>query len=601
MAERFAAHLYNTRSHNVQVVQLQQLQESEERLRRVLGGTNDGWWDWDLRSDRCLLSRRWIEMLGGQAAERQECKGFWLERVHPSEREGFGHSLRQALDGQGSGTLEQEVELRRDDGTYLPVLVRGTGSRGPDGQAIRFSGTILDLTERRRHEADVHRLAFYDALTDLPNRRGLMEQLPRAIADSQASANRLALLMVDLDGFKKLNDTHGHAAGDQMLQIVGQRLRQGVRGRDLVARLGGDEFVVVLSEIGQELEEAQARSQHVAQGLLERLSRPYELEVGISHHSASIGVAVLDRRSATAADLMQHADVALYEAKGGGRAMVRLFDPDMQLLVTQRALLEQQLRTALDQDELALHFQGIVDPQGRLCGAEALLRWRRPGRPWVLPDRFIPVAEDSGLIHRLGDWSLEKIAALLQRWNHALSDNFRISLNLSASQFLHPQFVGRMLSRLEELSIDGRRLRLEITEATVLDDLGKAAERMNRLRSHGLEFSLDDFGTGYSSISYLRELPFSEVKIDKSFVRDFLSDRNDAAILRAVLSLCKTLETRLVAEGVETEEQWQTLRADGCDRFQGFLFSRPREPGQRPDSLLRARWRTNPPDLKPPA
>ena len=601
VAERFAAHLDTRRSHDLLDQRLHQLQESEERLQRVLRGTNDGWWDWDLRNDSCLLSSRWVEMLGGRSNAPQQQQGFWFDRIHPSERDAFSHGLRQTLEGLGDPTLEQEVELRRNDGSYLPVLVRGTASRGADGRPIRFSGTILDLTERKRHEAAVHRLAFYDALTDLHNRRGLMDHLSRRIAACQAADDRLAVLMIDLDGFKKLNDTHGHAAGDQMLHVVGQRLRQGVRGRDLVARLGGDEFVVVVGEIGTALETAQNRALQVAQGLLERLSNPYDLDVGTTHHSASIGVALLDDRSADADALMQHADVALYEAKGGGRAMVRLFDPDMQLQVTQRAVLEQRLRAAIDHEELALHYQGIVDPDGRLCGAEALMRWRAAGHPGATPDQFIPVAEESGLIQRLGDWSLAEISALLRRWQGQLSEGFRISVNLSANQFLHPQFVERTLERLNQLQLDGRRLRLEITEATVLDDLRKAADRMNRLREHGLEFSLDDFGTGYSSISYLRELPFSEVKIDKSYVRDFHQNRHDAAILRAILSLCQTLEIRLVAEGIENEQQWRQLRADGCDRFQGFLFSKPREPGREVDSLLRSRWRQPSLELRPPA
>lgn len=595
VAERFAAHLDSRRYHLLLDQRLQQLKDSEERLQLVLRGTNDGWWDWDLRTDQCLVSQRWIEMLGGSSQEPQLLQGFWLDRVHPADRTAFEHVLRQTLNPAGAATLEQEVDLVQENGQALPVLVRGTASRGPDGEAIRCSGTILDLTERKRHEAAVHRLAFYDALTDLPNRRGLMEGLPRSITACQAVGQRLALLMIDLDGFKKLNDTHGHAAGDQMLHIVGQRLRQGVRSHDLVARLGGDEFVVVLDGMGSDLEAAQIAAQTVAQGLLQRLSRPYELEVGISHHSASIGLAVLDRRSPTAEDLMQHADVALYEAKGSGRALVRVFDPDMQLQVTQRAQLEQQLRSALEQDALGLHIQAIVDAEGRLRGAEALLRWPRPGQAWVPPDRFIPVAEESGLIHPLGDWSLRRIAGLLRRWQGAMPADFRVSLNLSSSQFLHPDVVERLLGQLDACGIDSHRIKLEITEATVLDDLSKAAEQMNRLRDHGLEFSLDDFGTGYSSISYLRQLPLAEVKIDKSYVREFLHNRSDAAVMRAVLSLCQSLQMSVVAEGIETEEQWRQLRADGCDRFQGFLFSRPQEPGPEPDSLLRRRWRLSPP------
>ena len=590
VAERLAAHLSSSRAHNLLEAQLQRLQDSEERLQRVLRGTNDGWWDWDLRSDQCLLSSRWVQMLGGTGDQIQQRQGFWLDRVHPAARDSVSHSLRQILAGSGANTLEQEMELQRDDGSSLPVLVRGTTSKDASGRVTRFSGTILDLTERKRHEAHVHRLAFYDALTDLPNRRGLMDVLPQAIRSCERNGARLALLMIDLDGFKKLNDTHGHAAGDQMLQLVGQRLRQGVRGDDLVARLGGDEFVVVLNHIDPQLEAGQATALRVAQSLLDRLARPYPLDVGLSHHSASIGVALLDERSTSAETLMQHADVALYDAKGAGRALVRLFDPDMQRMMSQRAQLEQQLRIAMQQQDLRLHYQAIVDGRGRLRSAEALMRWRLPDGGGVAPEQFIPVAEESGLIHPLGDWSLEAIAAQLQRWAPVLEDDFRVALNLSASQFLRPDFVERMLQRLEDLAIPGRRLRLEITEATVLNDLGKAAERMNRLRERDLEFSMDDFGTGYSSLSYLRALPLSEVKIDKSYVSRFRINRQDTAILRAVLNLCASLDIRLVAEGVETEQQWNALRDEGCNRFQGFLFSLPQDPGQEPSGLLQPRW-----------
>ena len=598
--ERLCAHLQLRRSQIMLLQNLQQLQDSEERLQRVLMGTNDGWWDWDLRSDQCLLSRRWIEMLGGAGGPQLQ-KGFWLDRLHPRWHDTFQFSLRRTLEKRGASTLEEEVELLRDDGSVLPVLVRGTTSRDPHGDAVRFSGTILDLSERKRHEAHVHRLAYYDALTELPNRRGLMEELPRAVRNCQTIDQRLAVLMIDLDGFKKLNDTHGHGAGDQMLYVVGQRLRQGVRSQDLVARLGGDEFVVVVDRLGPELEAAQRTAERVAQGLLQRLSRPYELEVGLSHHSASIGVAVLDDLSPCAEDLMQHADVALYAAKGGGRSLVRIFNPTMQLEVTQRVQLEQQLRQALDHHEMALHLQAIVDRDGQLCGAEALLRWQQAGSPMVLPDRFIPVAEDSGLIHQLGAWSLQRVSALLTDWSAHLDATFRISLNLSAAQFLHPDFVERTLDGLQEHAINPQQLKLEITEATVLNDLGQAARQMGRLRDHGLEFSMDDFGTGFSSISYLRQLPLTEVKIDKSYVRDFLHNPSDAAVVRAVLGLCRSLGLSVVAEGVETEEQWRQLRDEGCDRFQGFLFSRPREPGPEPDSLMSSEWRQMAQALRRPA
>lgn len=601
IAERLAVHLCNNRTQKQTARKLQRLEESEQRLQQILNATNDGWWDWDLRTDRCLLSSRWVEMLGGHAEGPMEQQGFWLDRIHPSQREGFSHCLRRALAGESDTTLVQEIELLRMDGTPLPVLVRGSTSHDREGTIVRFSGTILDLTERRRHEAHVRHLAFYDDLTDLPNRRRLLDLLPQAMAACRGSGQQLALLMIDLDGFKKVNDTHGHAAGDQILRIVGRRLRQGVRQYDLVARLGGDEFVVLMYPIHGNLQTARAAAERVAMGIVSRLSRPYKLDGGITHHSASVGVALLADQNRNAEELLRHADLALYEAKSRGRAKVRVFQPGMELVSTRRALLDGQLRTAMEDGELALHFQAIVNEQGRICGAEALTRWNRGGRPLMTPDQFIPVAEESGLIHQLGDWSLQQIGTVLQRWSGKLSDEFRISVNLSASQFLQPNFVQRVLSQLGANRIDGRRIRLEITEATVLDDLQQAAEHMGRLIEHGIEFSLDDFGTGNTSISYLRSLPLAEVKIDKSYVHGFVHNRIDAAILRAVMSLAEALGLRLVAEGIENEVQWQRLSKEGCRRFQGFLFSSPAEAGQDPELLLRSRWRQPQPSLSSPA
>jgi len=565
---------------------LAQLKESEERLLRVMQGTNDGWWDWDLQTNMCFLSQRWIEMMGGDKAKESLHQGFWFDRIRPSQRDDFERKLRQTLSSQDAPSFEQETELLCDDGAWLPVLVRGTASRDEGGCAIRFSGTILDISDRKKSEKEVHKLAYYDALTNLYNRRGLLDEIGLSVARCQADHNRLAVLMIDLDRFKKLNDTRGHAAGDQMLQVVAKRLKNGVRSRDTVARLGGDEFVVLLNALSSDLTAAQLSAERVARSLLARLNRPYELESGPSNHTASIGVAVLDEYSTNTDELMQHADVALYDAKAGGRAMVRLFDPEMKLAVTQRAVLEQRLRGAIDHQELKLFYQGIVDQDRKLCGAEALIRWPRSGKSWIAPDQFIPVAEESGLIHQLGSWGLRQVAGLISQWQGRMCDSFRFSLNLSATQFLHPDFLAHTLDQLDQFNIGGQWLKFEITEETVLDDLSKAAERMNKLRDRGIEFALDDFGKGYSSLSYLRQLPFSDVKIDKSYIANFLTNRNDAAILKAILSLCKTMGISLVAEGIETEEQWQQLRLDGCDRFQGFMFSVPREPGRDPESLL---------------
>ncbi len=585
LAEKFAAQ----RDHAVdeQIIQRQfdRLQRSEQRLQLVLQGTNDGWWDWDLQSGACFLSLRWLEMMGCEATRAEERGVFWRERIHGSDRLVFDRILERALSGE-SDSVECEIRLRRDDERFLPVLVRGSISRDAAGRALRFAGSILDLTERKRHEAHVHRLAFYDSLTGLPNRLLLLDRMQQALLASARNRTIIAVLMIDLDRFKTLNDTNGHAAGDQLLCAVGKRLRTCVRRNDTVARLGGDEFVVLLEELGKEQAAATGAAQAIAAKILGALHEPFNLEVGVTHHSASIGLAVMNDLSLNVEMLLQRADVALYAAKAAGRNTVRLFHPEMQQRVDRRSAMEARLRKGFEQRELAVAFQAQVDQTGRLCGAEALMRWTPEGKSPVPPSEFIPVAEESGLIHALGDWFLDQVCDQIVLWEPELPDGFRVSINLSEAEFLHPDFPDRVLDMLRRKGVSGRRLRLEITEESVLTEIDFAAQRMHLLRAHEIEFSLDDFGTGYSSLTYLRHLPVSEVKIDRSYVRRFPADHNDAAIVRAILSLAGSLQLRVVAEGVETEDQLRRLHEAGCGSFQGFLFGRPMAAPLHPAGLL---------------
>jgi diguanylate cyclase (GGDEF)-like protein/PAS domain S-box-containing protein len=587
LAEKCAVAIDDRAGHHLIQHQLEQLRASEERLGLVLRGTNDGWWDWDLREGDCFQSARWLEMIGLPSHDGgypPRGHPFWIDRVHPDERAAFQVTLERALDG-AIDKIETELRLRREDDTYLPVLVRGTISRASDGLPTHFAGSILDLTERKVHEERIHRLAFYDSLTDLPNRRLLVERLQQALHAWTLHGQASAVLMLDLDRFKTLNDTHGHAAGDHLLRAVGRRLVETVRSFDMVARLSGDEFVVLLEHLGPDSVSAAAAASEVAHVVLAALDAPYTLDVGVVHYSASIGVMIAAEHGLTVDTVLKNADVALYQAKESGRNAVRLFHPSMQLRVATRSALEARLRDGIRQHELHMWYQPIVDEHGVLVAAEALMRWSPANDRPVPPSEFIPIAEESGIIHALGQWGLETVCEQLSAWGPLVPDGFRVAVNLSAPEFLHPNFIARILDTMERTGVPGRALRLEITEATVVKELGFAAERMNSLRAHDIEFALDDFGTGYSSLTYLRRLPVSEVKIDRSYVRRLLHDPHDAAIVRAILALCDSLGMRAVAEGVETEAQWRRLLDDGCRLFQGFLFGRPQAPPPDPRHL----------------
>lgn len=563
--------------------QVRQLQQSEQRLAAVLRGTNDGWWDLDLRHDRCFLSPRWLEMVGGQPGEALVEGPFWNTRIHPEDRQRFDAAYQQALEGH-SAIVDLEVRLRTDQGAFLPVGIRGTLFRDRQGRPLRFSGSMQDLTDRKSQEAQIHRLAFFDSLTDLPNRRGLQERMDYALKLGVREGNHCALMMLDLDNFKTLNDSHGHAAGDQLLQVVAQRLRHGVRRQDVVARLGGDEFVVLLSELGADLEVAGRRAQAVARSLIAAFAAPIRIDVGEIHQTLSLGIALAEPQQDHGPELLlQRADVALYQAKAAGRNTICQFHPSMLEQIQRRSDLEKRLRLALERGEFTVAYQLQCREDGQPVGAEALLRWQTPdAQQPVAPAEFIPVAEGSGLIHVLGALLLEEVLSTLALWQGQLPPGFRIALNVSAAEFQDPQFADRLLAALRQRGVPPERLCLEITEKLVLRDLEAAAAITAQLAEAGLQFSLDDFGTGHASFSYLRSLPIHELKIDRSFVEGCQQSPADQAIVRAILSLAAALELRVVAEGVEHPDQLDWLGRQGCQVFQGHLFDRPGTEAERP-------------------
>jgi diguanylate cyclase (GGDEF)-like protein/PAS domain S-box-containing protein len=468
-----------------------------------------------------------------------------------------------------------EIWDRRKSGDEYLKWLTISAVRDVKGAVTHYIGTQLDITERKKAEEKIRELAFFDQLTGLPNRTLLADRLKQTMAASSRSGQYGALLFIDLDNFKTLNDTLGHDIGDQLLKQVSQRLMESVREGDTVARLGGDEFVVVLAGLAELPGEAASSVETVAEKVLDSLCQPYRL--GNVHHrsTASIGVTLFRGDATTIDELMKQADLAMYKSKEAGRNLVGFFDPTLASAVKERAALESDLRHALDERQFLLHYQPQTSG-GKLTGAEALVRWLHPQRGLVQPGEFIAVAEESELILPLGDWVLKTACMQLLEWaGRPEMANLTVSVNVSARQFRQPDFVDQVLAVLNSTGANPQLLKLELTETLLVANVQDIIEKMSALKARGVGFSLDDFGTGYSSLSYLKRMPLYQLKIDRSFVRDVLVDPNDAAIARTIVALGQSLGLVVIAEGVETVEQREFLAASGCQAYQGYLFSRP--------------------------
>lgn len=483
------------------------------------------------------------------------------------------------------GFWQGEIVNRRKNGDIYPEWLCITRVFDGNGHVTHYVGTFADITEHKRNEERIHKLAFYDPLTQLPNRRLLTERLRQALVESQRSQCYGAVMFMDLDRFKMLNDSQGHDLGDQLLIEAGKRIGECVREQDTVARIGGDEFVIMLKELGKDLDNVLAVAQRIGDSLLSMLRRPYTLQRSdrdnypmpvVYHSSASIGMTLFRGSELNSENLLKQADVAMYQAKQAGRNKICVFNPEMQAHIDRRAALEAELREALHGRHFCLYYQIQVDRSGRAVGAEVLLRWWHASRGWISPAEFIPLAEETGLIDELGFWVLAESCKTLAAWaERPETCDLSLAVNVSAKQFNQRYFVEQIKNLLNDSGIDPGRLKLEITESVVLQDVEDAIATMQQLKLLGLNFSMDDFGTGYSSLSYLQRLPLSQLKIDQSFVRDIISDSSDAAIVRTILALGDSLGIDVVAEGVETPQHYAYLNANGCRYYQGYLFGKP--------------------------
>jgi diguanylate cyclase (GGDEF)-like protein/PAS domain S-box-containing protein len=475
-----------------------------------------------------------------------------------------------------TGGWQGEIWDRRKNGEEYPKWLTISAVKDDHGVVTHYVGTHFDITERKKAEEQINELAFFDQLTGLPNRTLLLDRLRQIMATNARSGSYGALLFIDLDNFKTLNDTLGHDKGDLLLQEIAKRLLTCIRQGDTAARLGGDEFVVMLNDLGQNINDAAIQAKVVGEKVLAMLNHTH-LFNGHEHHStASIGLTLLGNQVESLEEILKQADLAMYQAKSAGRSTLRFFDPEMQTGMIARVALEKHLRTAVCEEQFILHYQPQIDTIGQCTGAEVLIRWQSPQSGLVFPDAFIPLAEETGLILPMGNWVLATACAQLAAWSSGKElAHLTLAVNISGRQLRQFNFVEQVLTILEQTGASPEKLKLELTESHLLTEVEDTIAKMTALRSRGVNFALDDFGTGYSSLSYLKRLPLEKLKIDKSFVMDVLSDPNDAAIAKTIVALAQALGLEVIAEGVETVEQRNFLAENGCRWYQGYFFSRP--------------------------
>ena len=555
------------------------LRESEAKFHTMSDWTYD-WEYWTLPGGRFRYMTPSVERFTGYSADEFARDATLIERiVHPDDRPlWLEHSRETRSSDKEDGICELEFRIIQRGGDILWVAHRCRPVLDSDGRQQGRRVTVSDITARKEAEQQIRSLAYFDPLTGLPNRRLLLDRLGHALVSSKRSGQYGALLMLDLDHFKALNDTQGHDVGDRLLIAVAERMTSTLRAEDTVSRLGGDEYVVMLECLGTNERAAASEAERIADKIRFALNDPYTLTSPDQAHycTPSIGLTLFRGLEDSVEVLLKQADVALYQAKDAGRNAVRFFSPAMQAAIESRMALETALRHALTAGELQLFYQPQIDQDGQCIGAEALLRWHRPDLGVVSPMQFIPLAEETGLIVPIGRWVVDTACEQLKAWESgAQTRSLQIAINVSARQFHQPDFVLQVQNSLERSGANPARLKLELTESVVLENADAVIDRMRQLRALGVGFSMDDFGTGYSSLSYLKRLPLDQLKIDQSFVRDITTDPSDAAIVRAILAMSHSLGLQVIAEGVETEEQQQFLRENGCYAYQGYLFGKP--------------------------
>lgn len=532
---------------------------------------HDGFWEWNPQTKALRVGPRLLQILGYRKDFLPDTHA-WLRLVHSEDVATYNQAVARHLKGQ-SDYFYCEYRVLANDGLYRWIASRGLAVRDRKGKAYQMVGSVTDITDRRNHEEEMAFLAQHDVLTGLPNRLLFAEQLSQAIDQARQEHDLLAVLFIDLDRFKNINDTLGHRAGDQLLQLVAERLKRGMPTNCRLFRQGGDEFIVLMEQSDGDA------ALEAATQLKDLITAPFSGGESDFFTSASIGISLYPNDAEDGETLLRHADTAMYEAKAAGGNAIRSHTPLMDQRVTSRMLLESRLRRALTENQLSLHFQPQVNSHsGQLVGAEALLRWH-DGERQVPPDQFIAVAEETGLIVPIGEWVIEQAIAHIVEWRNCVGELPTISVNLSPRQFWRPSLARFIIQRLQAAGLPTSALEVEVTESVLLNAEGGSIDELLQMRTAGIRIALDDFGTGYSSLSYLQRLPISTLKIDRSFIKDLIAPdgtlTGSEPLVRAIIAMAQSLSLRLVAEGVETPAQLEHLKALGCDVIQGYLISRP--------------------------
>ncbi len=562
----------------------QKLSNSEEKYRLIFENLQDVYFEMQLDGTITEVSPSVSNI---SLYYRKDIINSNIEMLFPRKRNRDRLMFRLKTE---ESVTDYEIYLQDKDGTLIPCSLNARYQDGDDQHPSNVCGTLRDITERKQAEARIEYLAYFDALTELPNRRLLLDRLEQNISRARRYDHFGAMLFLDLDRFKHINDSLGHPIGDALLKEVARRMSLGMRSEDTVSRLGGDEFVMLLSELGEDAINAATMAKQKAEQIQKALAEKYHIMGHELHITPSIGVAMFpstDEAYETGNDILRHADTAMYRAKDDGRDTIRFFLPSMQAAADRRLEIEKELRYALEKNEMSLYFQPQVDDAGKLLGAETLARWKHSSKGFISPNTFIPVAEATGLILPIGEWILRNACEHLKKWTDADLPIQHLAVNVSPRQFRQPDFISQVCNILEETGADPSMLGLELTEGMVIDNISDAIEKMQALKQLGIELSIDDFGTGYSSLAYLKRMPLDILKIDQSFVRDIESDANDAAIVDTIISMAHHLDLRVIAEGVETEFELNFLTEKGCRAYQGFYFSKPLPADQFTD-ILRA-------------
>ena len=544
------------------------LRQSEERWKFALEGSGDSVWDWDVENNHVMLSLRWKEQLGYAPDEEA---GGWFEHVHPDDIP-LAEANNLVLRSGAESTTSIEIRLRCKDGSYCWMLARGmVANRDAEGNPTRIIGTNTNITPLKEHQKQLEHIAHYDALTDLPNRLLLSLRLQQAVAQSQRREQSLAVVYLDLDGFKEINDYYGHNIGDELLILISQRMKTALREGDTLARIGGDEFIAVLTDLNQPQD-----CEPVLHRLLQAASTPITVDDSILNVSASIGVTIYPGDGADADQLIRHADQAMYQAKQAGKNRFQLFDVEHDTKIQKKHEGLESIRAALKRNEFILHYQPKVNmTTGKIIGVEALIRWQHPELGLLLPGRFLPLAESHDLKIQIGEWVIKTALQQVETWQ-ARGLEIPVSVNIDAYHLQYGNFVAGLEALLAaHPGANPARINLEILETNAFEDLQQVAEIMRACRALGVSFALDDFGTGYASLTYLKWLPAELLKIDQSFVRDMLDDPDDLAIVESVIGLANAFQRHTIAEGVETVEHGEMLLQLGCELAQGYGIAKP--------------------------